>query len=303
MSSASDNASVSSNMFIGEYKYPDWFTHKTYSFYKKKLDHLARLRYIHTESAAYYDKQHFKLYAPSIIITGLSGVASFLASSSLFNDTTQTGLGIGVGVLASVSAMIQSAASAVDFSTKAKLHREAGEDYEKLMTKVEFEMEMPNEPEFIDNLETIILDIQNKCKYAAPRHIIEGYDNYLIRKNKKLQKLHTSKKSNKNTIINIPETINEKSSLVINETNKDYGSIENINNVNNLNNKDSHIINFINDDTYNRNANNNVSIDNLSNTTINIDEADDNNVSNNYDTDNGETDYEEYVNEDNTSNA
>ena len=77
-------------MFIGEYKYPDWFTHKTYSFYKKKLDHLARLRYIHTESAAYYDKQHFKLYAPSIIITGLSGVASFLASSSLFNDTSTT---------------------------------------------------------------------------------------------------------------------------------------------------------------------------------------------------------------------
>lgn len=245
MSITSDNVSVTPSMFVGEYKYPDWFTHKTYSFYKKKLDHLARLRYIHTESAAYYDKQHFKLYAPSIIITGLSGVASFLASSSLFNDTTQTGLGIGVGVLASVSAMIQSAASAVDFSTKAKLHREAGEDYEKLMTKVEFEMEMPNEPEFIDNLETIILDIQNKCKYAAPRHIIEGYDSYLERKNKKLDKLTAkhNKRVNKlhnginrgnrnsniintDTVISIPTLIDEQSPLIINGDNvsSNYGS-------------------------------------------------------------------------------
>jgi hypothetical protein len=194
----SDTASVNSKMFASSYVYPEWFTHKTYAFYKKKLDHLARLRYIHAESAAYYDSQHFKLFAPSIVITGLSGVASFLSSSSLFNDTTQTGLAIGVGVLASVSAMIQSAASAVDYSTKAKLHREAGEEYEKLMTKVEFEMEMPNEPEFIDNLETIILDIQNKCKYAAPRHIIEGYDAYLERKNKKLNKQLNKQLNNNN---------------------------------------------------------------------------------------------------------
>lgn len=250
MSTTSDTVSVTPSMFVGEYKYPDWFTHKTYSFYKKKLDHLSRLRYIHTESAAYYDKQHFKLYAPSIVITGLSGVASFLSSSSLFNDETQTALAIGVGVLASVSAMIQSAASAVDYSTKAKLHREAGEDYEKLMTKVEFEMEMPNEPEFIDNLETIILDIQNKCKYAPPRHIIEGYDSYLERKNKKFNKLtvkhnkrvnklhnnYRNSNSNRNsniintdTVISIPTLIDEQSPLLINDEGNDmvssnYGS-------------------------------------------------------------------------------
>jgi hypothetical protein len=216
----SETASVNSKMFASSYIYPEWFTHKTYTFYKKKLDHLARLRYIHAESAAYYDSQHFKLFAPSIVITGLSGVASFLSSSSLFNDTTQTGLAIGVGVLASVSAMIQSAASAVDYSTKAKLHREAGEEYEKLMTKVEFEMEMPNEPEFIDNLETIILDIQNKCKYAAPRHIIEGYDTYLSRKNRKLNKSSSKNKQSNtktDTVINMISEDEELVSLMDNE--------------------------------------------------------------------------------------
>jgi hypothetical protein len=270
MSSTSDNNSVTSSMFVDEYKYPDWFTHKTYLFYKKKLDHLSRLRYIHSESAAYYDSQHFKLYAPSIVITGLSGVASFLSSSSLFNNETQTGLAIGVGVLASISAMIQSAASAVDYSTKAKLHREAGEDYEKLITKVEFEMEMPNEPEFIDNLETIILDIQNKCKYAAPRHIIDGYDNYLSRKNKKILKNLYNKKNKYNqnkshSIINIPPTnVNEQSPLLINE----------INNVN----KDikSHIIDFT--DINDIEDNNDI---NEVNQQYIYDEENDNNTSNN----------------------
>lgn len=162
--------------YASEYRYPEWFNKKMFDFYTKKLEQLKRLRVVHQESAAYYSRLHIKIYAPSIIITGLSGVASFLSSSSVFNESTQTGLAIGVGVLASASTMIQSFASAVDYSTKAKMHREASEDYDKLITKVEFEMEMPNEEDFLDNLESTILDIQNKCTYAPPKHIVEAYD-------------------------------------------------------------------------------------------------------------------------------
>lgn len=213
---ASDSVSVTSKMFTGEYKYPEWFTYKTYNFYKKKLEHLTRMRYIHAESARYYDSQHLKLFGPSIIITGLSGVASFLSSSSLFSENTQTGLAIGVGVLASVSAMIQSAASAVDYSTKAKTHREAGEEYEKLMTKVEFELEMPNEPEFIDGLESLILDIQNKCKYAPPQHIVQGYELHVARRNKKLSKYSTNTTStNNDTVIHMEELMSSDNNTVV----------------------------------------------------------------------------------------
>lgn len=163
--------------FPNEYQYPEWFNEKMYTFYDKKLLQLEKLRWVHQEAAAYYSRLHIKIYAPSIIITGLSGVASFLSSSSLFNDETQMGMAIGVGVLASISTMIQSFASAVDYATKAKMHREASEEYDKLMTKVEFEKEMPNEEDFLDNLETAILDIQNKCTYAPPKHIVESYNN------------------------------------------------------------------------------------------------------------------------------
>lgn len=220
---ASDSVSVTSKMFTGEYKYPEWFTYKTYNFYKKKLEHLTRMRYIHAESARYYDSQHLKLFGPSIIITGLSGVASFLSSSSLFSENTQTGLAIGVGVLASVSAMIQSAASAVDYSTKAKTHREAGEEYEKLMTKVEFELEMPNEPEFIDGLENLILDIQNKCKYAPPQNIVQSYELHVARRNKKLSKYATTMPTNNDTIINMEALMSSDNNTVV-ELNKEQAT-------------------------------------------------------------------------------
>lgn len=169
------------------YTYPDWYNEKIYVFYQKKLQQLYRLRYEHREAASYFAKLHLKIYAPSIVITGLSGVASFLASSSLIEGDAKTGLTIGVGVFTSIATMIQSFASAVDYSTKSKMHREASEEYDKLITSVEFEMEMPNEEDFLDKLETNILDIQNKCKYPPPRHIQESYSEkkdklYMLRK-------------------------------------------------------------------------------------------------------------------------
>jgi hypothetical protein len=162
--------------FATEYHYPEWYNEKLQTFYKKKLEQIIKARKIHADSALYYSKLHLKIYAPSIVITGISGVASFLSSSSMFNDNVQMGMAIGVGVLASISTMIQSFASAVDYNTKAKMHREASEEYDKLITKVEFELEMPNEEDFLDNLEQIILDIQNKCTYAPPKHIIDFYE-------------------------------------------------------------------------------------------------------------------------------
>lgn len=227
-----------------------WFTEKHYNFYAKKLAHLQKLRYVHSESAAYYDKLHLKIYAPSIIITSISGIGSFLSSSSLFSTNVQTGIAIGVGVFTSISAMIQSLASAVDYSTKAKVHREAGEEYDKLITRVEFEMEMPNEEGFSDELESLILEIQNKCNYAPPKHIVEGYENYLAKRERKLNKYNSnSKKSisllpvkyndNQNTLqtknININDTL-----LNIDDETKSISSSVAIN-IDGMNNNDATI--------------------------------------------------------------
>jgi hypothetical protein len=166
-----------------QFIYPKWYTEKTFKFYKKKIQQLKKEIYIHSLSSSYYSKLHFRLCAPSIIITSLSGIASFLSSSKIVNDDYKTSISLSVGILASISTMFQSFSSTLNYSTKAKIHRETADHYEKLLTKIEFEIELPNEENFINDLEKTILDIQNKCKYFPPKHIIDSYienDNVLI---------------------------------------------------------------------------------------------------------------------------
>ena len=162
-------------MFQVKFSFPEWYTEKTFKFYEKKIKQLKREIYLHSQSAAYYSKLHFRIYAPSIVITGLSGIASFLSSSSLVDDQYKTGISLSVGILASISTMFQSFSSIVNYSTKAKIHRETADHYEKLLTKIEFEIDLPNEENFVNELEKTILDIQNKCKYFPPKHIIDSY--------------------------------------------------------------------------------------------------------------------------------
>ena len=173
----SDNTSVKSveRKYVSEYVYPEWFTEKKYSFYKKMLKRLKQLRYVHSQSAEYYEKMNFKIFGPSITITALSGIASFLSTASFIETDAKNGFGVTVGVLTSISTLLQSVASACQFSAKVEAHRTAADQYNKLIVRLKFEMEMPNEKDFVDKLETEILDIQNKCNYFPPSFIMEKW--------------------------------------------------------------------------------------------------------------------------------
>ena len=180
--------SISRNVeriFTGDYVYPNWFSKKKYYFYKQVLNRLKKLRYIHSQSAKYYEKLNLKIFAPSITITAISGVASFLSTSDFIGNETQTAFGISVGILASISAMLQSLASTCKYNAKAEAHRFAAEEYNKLTVRLKFEMEMPNEEDFTDNLEKEILEIKNKCKYFPPQFIIEEWKKKKILSTKK----------------------------------------------------------------------------------------------------------------------
>ena len=70
-------------------------------------------------------------------------------------------------------------------------HRAAAEEYNKMIIRLKFEMEMPNEEDFTDKLETEIIDIQNKCKYFPPQHIVSQYDKMVLQR--KMNKLEAVK--------------------------------------------------------------------------------------------------------------
>lgn len=161
--------------FTGTYKYPEWFSKQKYIFCEAMIDRLDKLVWVHSQSAIYYEKRHFRIFVPNITITAFSGIASFLSTSQFVTNDTQTAFGITVGILASVSALVQSVASVTRYSAKAEAHQLAADEYSKLLTRLKFEMAMPNEPDFINTLEEAILDIQNKCNYFPPQNIVNNY--------------------------------------------------------------------------------------------------------------------------------
>ena len=161
------------NHMKSDYQYPDWYNARTHKFYKKLYKRINDLVEVHNASSNYYAQMQKYIFGPSIMITCLSGIGSFLSTSDLVEEKSQNAFGITVGVLASISTLLQSLGSAYRFSAKEDAHRMAAEEYNKLGVKLKFEMEMPNEEDFADNLEAQILDIQNKCNYFAPQHIVE----------------------------------------------------------------------------------------------------------------------------------
>ena len=216
MSDISIKSDISDSLFEDNYKYPKWFNKKKYIFYNKILQRLQRLSQLHSRASQYYEKMNFYIFAPSITITALSGIASFLSTSQYISEKGQNAFGIGVGIVASVSSVLQSLAGACQYSAKKEAHRTVAEQYNNLIISIKFEIEMPNEEDFTDKLEIQILDIQSKCNYFVPQFIVEEYD----KKNKNNKKdislnnthkqtsqanIYDSKLNSENVIINIDE--------------------------------------------------------------------------------------------------
>ena len=176
MSDLSINTNPNSDIFENTYKYPEWYNKKKYIFYNKMLARLKKLSYIHTRSSQYYDKMNYYIFGPSISLTAISGIASFLSTSDFVNSESQNAFGVAVGIIASISSVMQSIAGACQFSAKQEGHRSAAEQYNNLIVKTKFEIEMPNEENFADDLEKMILDIQGKCNFFPPQFIVDEYE-------------------------------------------------------------------------------------------------------------------------------
>ena len=209
MSDISIKSDISNSLFTDNYKYPEWFNKKKYIFYNKILERLQRLSHLHSRASQYYEKMNFYIFAPSITITALSGIASFLSTSQYISPGTQNGFGIGVGIVASISSVLQSLAGACQYSAKKEAHRTVAEQYNNLIISIKFEIEMPNEEDFTDKLEIQILDIQSKCNYFVPQFIIEDYDkkkNKNIHKQTSHENIIEASLNNENLVINIDDT-------------------------------------------------------------------------------------------------
>ena len=141
---------------------------------------LLKERFINNQASVYYSSQNSKFVIPGILITGISSVASFMATSDILTNNTKRGFSIGVGIFTAGATILQSISSSFGFQSRAEGFQKAADSYDTLITKIEFEISNPNEDfnEFCNGLETAILEIKNNCKYLPPLFIYKIWDQH-----------------------------------------------------------------------------------------------------------------------------
>jgi hypothetical protein len=161
---------------------PDNLDNINNKVYDYLLEQLKKNRYVTSKSSEYYRVMNLKMVIPSLVMTSIAGIISFISSSDISNDTKNY-LSISVGIVSSLSALIQSVNTNMGFSSRCEIFQKCADEYSKLITKVEFEILAPNEnyQEFINKIEDEINKIQQSCKYYPPQFII---DDYIKNKNK-----------------------------------------------------------------------------------------------------------------------
>ena len=153
---------------------------RSYESLKKRL---KKQRFTHNLAGKYYGSLYQKLTIPTIVITGLVSMGGFLASSEILSDEVKNGFTITVGILGSISTIIQSVLHSCEYATKKKMFEQAADDYDKLLTKLNFlylqsqsgTAESLNFNNELATFEEEILNIKNKCIYLPPLSIIEKW--------------------------------------------------------------------------------------------------------------------------------
>ena len=174
-------------------------------FFKKYKERLIRKKEVYILSSELFQKKALCLSIPSIFITCIMSIISFLGASTYFTSDTRIILGLIVGSLGSLGALFQSFQSSLNYNTKSEAFRNAAEKCDTLITKIKFELYNHDEKDFIDKLEKEVLKISTSCKYFPPQSV----KNIIILNNKYKNKVAHILDKDENTLDNKIHNIND----------------------------------------------------------------------------------------------
>lgn len=161
---------------LTKYEYPTWFNQRTKHFYELTIERLKKLFRMNVETAKYYEKLNYYIFGPSITITAICSMASFLGSSEIMDDKSKTGFSLAVGILSVVSTAMQTIAGTCQYKSRSEAFRLSADRYEQLLTKLTFELNIPKTEDFLEKLEEEIVEVQNKNTYFPPEKISIKYN-------------------------------------------------------------------------------------------------------------------------------
>ena len=129
-------------------------------------------------SAKTYSRYSNYMTFPAVIITSVASVFSFLSTSQFVSPQTKDYSIVTVAILSTVASTLQTVGASCEFNVKSLKFREASHEFDKLTDKIFFEMENPNEDNFIDKIEKQIEVIKGNCKFLPIENVDKTRNGY-----------------------------------------------------------------------------------------------------------------------------
>lgn len=161
---------------MADYNTPNWFNRRVENNFDYFIKLLNKKVYVYNKTGNYYGRMNMYLVIPSIMITSLSSIFSFLSNSDMFDENTKKILLTFVGITTIFSTMTQSLSSAFGYGTKKEMFLHAADEYDKILMKIHFEKNNPNEENFLNIIEKDISKIEEMCKYLPPNWIVKEWE-------------------------------------------------------------------------------------------------------------------------------
>ena len=130
-------------------------------------------------SSRKYGYYNTMISVPSIMITSISGIFSFMSASEFVDPETKNYCTVTVAVLTTIASMLQTINASCEFNVRRLKFAEAAQQFNLLYDRVYFEIENPNEDNFIDTIETELEKIKNQCKFLPYEKPLNAKNNYI----------------------------------------------------------------------------------------------------------------------------
>ena len=140
------------------------------------LTKVKKQRQLHRMASQYYERMNSLISLPAIAISGAASIYSFAYPSDGCDPNIFVNK-IIAGSLSALNTVLFSMANFLKFQAKAESHFIAAEEYDNLVTMINFEIRFPNEDiqNFANKIEKKVLEIKKSCRYFPPEHIIKRF--------------------------------------------------------------------------------------------------------------------------------
>lgn len=131
----------------------------------KLLEQSKKLEKKYYDSFKYYTYVNNLLIMPSIFLTSIASIFSFLSTSTMIDQKDQNFYLLMVAIITAASSLMQTISGSCKYSVKRDQFNQAANDFNNLVDRISFEILEENEQYFINSVEDEIKRIKDNCKY------------------------------------------------------------------------------------------------------------------------------------------